>query len=373
MTKDNQPFFSIILPTRNNAEYLKGAIATVLNQDFDDYELIVSNNFADDNTEEVVKSFNSKHLKYVKTDRLYYYNGSWNFALSHTTGKYILMIGDDDGVMKDGLKKLKDEIIEQNYPDLISQPIVRYIIDQNRFNFRQYHTIEENNIKAAFERTLRGEIIVQAALHLVFKKEIIPDHKLYSIPYPDYSALPKLLYWSKNIYYSKLYVVIHGHMGKSAGSIFDQKDFKVIKKGSLDFAKAVDNLIPFKVLFHSNGYFASMKKALQELGLRKDIDWHLYFSSYHANLNLMKSYGNDIQSDLDNYYKELAKQPILIQLKVRVRIFLRKLKYFFKKPSVERLDDEITLDGTKYDINNIVDLSNLTEDMIVKMKKDLQS
>ncbi len=123
---DNQPFFSIILPTRNNAEYLKGAMATVLNQDFDDYELIVSNNFSTDNTDEVARSFISDKLNYVKTNKDMYYDESWNFALSHSKGKYILMIGDDDGVMKDGLKKLKEEIIKQNYPDLISQPIVRY-------------------------------------------------------------------------------------------------------------------------------------------------------------------------------------------------------------------------------------------------------
>ena len=37
------PFFSIVIPTRNRADTLKYTIKTILNQDFQDYEIIICN------------------------------------------------------------------------------------------------------------------------------------------------------------------------------------------------------------------------------------------------------------------------------------------------------------------------------------------
>ncbi len=45
---NEKPFFSVVLPTLNRAEYLPFAIESVLNQTFEDLELIVSNNSSTD-------------------------------------------------------------------------------------------------------------------------------------------------------------------------------------------------------------------------------------------------------------------------------------------------------------------------------------
>jgi glycosyltransferase involved in cell wall biosynthesis len=49
--------FSVLLPTRNSAKYLQTCIESVLNQQFQDMELIVFDNANTDNTAEIVKSF----------------------------------------------------------------------------------------------------------------------------------------------------------------------------------------------------------------------------------------------------------------------------------------------------------------------------
>ena len=53
------PFFSIIIPTRNRFETLPYAIQTVLEQSFDSYELIISDNSDASNvyTEKLVKEY----------------------------------------------------------------------------------------------------------------------------------------------------------------------------------------------------------------------------------------------------------------------------------------------------------------------------
>ena len=44
------PFFSIVIPTKNRPVFLRESIQSILYQDFDDYEIIVSDNFNETET-----------------------------------------------------------------------------------------------------------------------------------------------------------------------------------------------------------------------------------------------------------------------------------------------------------------------------------
>ena len=48
------PKYSIIIPTRNGSKYITDVINSVLLQDFDDYELLVSDNFSSDQTASIL-------------------------------------------------------------------------------------------------------------------------------------------------------------------------------------------------------------------------------------------------------------------------------------------------------------------------------
>jgi glycosyltransferase involved in cell wall biosynthesis len=59
------PLVSVIIPTRNNADLIRGTIRSVLNQTFADLEIIVVDNYSTDNTEEVVHGFDDARVHYV--------------------------------------------------------------------------------------------------------------------------------------------------------------------------------------------------------------------------------------------------------------------------------------------------------------------
>ena len=54
------PFFSIVIPTYNQSNYLKTALASVFKQKFKNYEVIVVDNHSKDETYKVVKNFKRK-------------------------------------------------------------------------------------------------------------------------------------------------------------------------------------------------------------------------------------------------------------------------------------------------------------------------
>ncbi len=115
---ENQPFFSIVMPTRNRAVTLRYAIQTALFQDFDDFEVVVSDNFSSDDTREVALGCNDSRVRHVRTAELIPMTMNWEFGISNARGKYVILLSDDDGLLRDTLSTLH-AIITKNSPQVI--------------------------------------------------------------------------------------------------------------------------------------------------------------------------------------------------------------------------------------------------------------
>jgi glycosyltransferase involved in cell wall biosynthesis len=57
------PFFSVIIPLYNKEKYIKKTIESILNQDFQDFEIIIINDGSTDASEEIVKNINDPRIK----------------------------------------------------------------------------------------------------------------------------------------------------------------------------------------------------------------------------------------------------------------------------------------------------------------------
>lgn len=92
--------FSVLIPTRNRLPYLRQAVETVRRQDYDDWELIVSDNCSEEDIGGYVRSLNDDRIKYHRADRFLPVTDNWNNALDKSTGDYVIMLGDDDGLLR---------------------------------------------------------------------------------------------------------------------------------------------------------------------------------------------------------------------------------------------------------------------------------
>lgn len=98
--------FSVVIPTRERADTLRYALQTCLDQTFDDYEVIVSDNCGSPATRTVVDELGSEKVRYVRTAEPVAMSTNWDFAVSHARGDYVIVIGDDDGMLTHGLAEL---------------------------------------------------------------------------------------------------------------------------------------------------------------------------------------------------------------------------------------------------------------------------
>jgi glycosyltransferase involved in cell wall biosynthesis len=107
------PRVSVIIPTKNRANYVSSAVRSVLDQTFGDFELIVIDAASVDNTEEVVGNFHDKRVRYVRQETDRGVSASRNRGINLTDGEFIAFLDDDDVWMPTKLEK-QVELIGKN-------------------------------------------------------------------------------------------------------------------------------------------------------------------------------------------------------------------------------------------------------------------
>ena len=62
--------FSVIVNCKNSQEYLKDCLDSILNQSYEDFELIIIDNNSIDSTFKIINTFNDERIKYFNTKSL---------------------------------------------------------------------------------------------------------------------------------------------------------------------------------------------------------------------------------------------------------------------------------------------------------------
>lgn len=125
MNHTSKPLITTIIPTRERADTLFHCLRTVVAQDYDNLSIIVSDNFSQDNTKEIVNSFADPRIKYINTGKRVSMSHNWEFALSHITEGWVTILGDDDGLVPASLKKVA-EIINSTGVHAIRSKVCSY-------------------------------------------------------------------------------------------------------------------------------------------------------------------------------------------------------------------------------------------------------
>ena len=105
------PVFSIIVPAYNVECVLHEAIESVLNQDFNSFELIIINDGSKDNTKKVADSYAAKDNRVrVLNQNNGGASSARNNGIDHANGKYIAFLDSDDRYKKEYLSTMYREL-----------------------------------------------------------------------------------------------------------------------------------------------------------------------------------------------------------------------------------------------------------------------
>lgn len=211
--------FSVLLPTRNRLEYLKYAVETVRRQDYDNWEIIISDNCSEDDIVGYVDSLADNRILYVRTPSFVPVTENWNNALNHSDGDYVVMLGDDDGLLPGYFSTLLQTFEQFPDPDFVYVSALFYaypgvmpdepkgFLKQDRnpfFNAKKPIWLARDQATRIAQGYLEFRMPVASNMQfsLISRRkleELAVNGQFFHSPYPDFYATPMLFMASEHI------------------------------------------------------------------------------------------------------------------------------------------------------------------------------
>jgi glycosyltransferase involved in cell wall biosynthesis len=206
--------FSIVLPTTDRSSLLPAAVRAVLEASFDDFELLVSDNFSQVPAAEILADVHDKRLRILRTDRRLAAPDHWEFVWEHVGGDYVMVLGDDNALHPDILA-FADRAVGEHDLDILSWRCCLYfhpdwnvvygsLPDQGNVlgidagTTRQLYECRADEVLRHFCRELRIPGCFPCMLNFLFRKstaDMVRKRigRLFWAPNPDISSSHLLL------------------------------------------------------------------------------------------------------------------------------------------------------------------------------------
>ena len=129
---------SVIINCHNGEKYLKKCISSVINQKYQNFEIIFFDNFSSDNSKKIAINFKEKRLKYFFNKKKIPLYQARNKALKKTTGEIIAFLDVDDWWNKNYLSSRKKLFINNNYDYFYSNTLIFYEHSKKYKKYKKY-------------------------------------------------------------------------------------------------------------------------------------------------------------------------------------------------------------------------------------------
>ena len=110
--KEMEPAVSVVMIIRNVEKYISKCIKSILSQTFDNFEVVVIDDFSSDLTGTIIKRFNDKRIRYFKNEKWLGISKSRNKSVKFARAKCLFFTDGDCTVPKtwieEGLKYFKN-------------------------------------------------------------------------------------------------------------------------------------------------------------------------------------------------------------------------------------------------------------------------
>ncbi len=140
------PIISVIIPTFNSEKTIRETVESVLNQNLNDFELIIINDGSEDSTLAIISEIKDHRIQvfsYPHTNA----NISRNHGLHHSVGDYVSFLDADDIWTPDKLE-LQLQALQENQDAIVAYSWTDYIDENSRFLLSGTHIIENGNVYA---------------------------------------------------------------------------------------------------------------------------------------------------------------------------------------------------------------------------------
>ena len=289
---------SVIIPNYNHAAFLRQRIDSVLNQTFQDFELIILDDSSTDNSRDIISSYNG-HPKISHIVLNEQNSGSpflqWDKGINLARGRFIWIAESDDWCEPTLLEVLL-EGIKQDPACVISYCQMYCVNDKNDIKWQSWHRQLSEVVDSAtfIEDYLAVKVSIYNASMAIFKKDA---YQGVTREYLDYKFSGDHLFWIQIAMQGKV------HISGKLLNYFRKHDQDVSSKAyksGLNFVEALRilNWMYDKKLISDRTYAAGFKKQFKAY-------WAVRNSIDPVNNTLIKEYFNQPKTAKASKFKLL--------------------------------------------------------------------
>ena len=292
---------SIIVPVYNIEKEVHKCLDSLVNQNFDDYEIVIVNDGSTDNSQSIIDNFKKKYPKIVKSYKKK--NGGLsdarNYGLKKASGDYIVFVDGDDYISSDLLqavyKKAQEgyDIVSFNYSKVWDDGSIQNFYNPFISNYRDFIVNFPMAWNKLYKRTLFDE-------EFMFKKGIY---------YEDLELIPAFVLKTNKIAFveDSLYFYY-----QRSNSIMNQN---VFNDKLLDIFKVLNSL---EKRFKKHGKYNFYRDELEYL----NIEHLLYSAGLRFSLfgQMGKLYINKARAIIKKNYPEFKKNKYFKEKSLKFKI-----------------------------------------------------
>lgn len=389
---------SIIIPTCNRAHLLRFALKSAVEQDYRNIEIVVSDNYSIDNTEKIVKSFNSQNIVYIKTSKPLSMPDNWEFALAKASGEYVTCLTDDSYLLPYCISEALKDLDKFNlkvavwkhctYFDLNwLDPSRRNILYIPRVTSKSYLLNSRKKLEELFNDPGGVPTTIPRALNSLCHRSVIEkvmsiQDRFFLPPAPDYTSAASILLNTENYLLIDQPYFIDGVTTSSIGAVGAFNLGESVREFVKEFDNKSENITFLGIPTVISGIFSSLEE------VRK------FYSDVCPEINkkallckmidqLTKAQSNS-EGNVSDYWQKLnkclsqqsagmkltfAKQRILSKLKWRLVKKIRNSSYlrYIEAPR-NRLRNSYILKGEKGKFNNIEEAAEVVTSILKSNK-----
>lgn len=195
---------SVCIPTCNGEKYIRKTMDSIVNQTYQNIEIIIVDDDSKDSTLEIIGSYNDSRIKIIKNENNLGMVNNWNKCLEYVTGEYILFLFQDDIISKNAVQR-KVDILNKN-DDVVMAFSATSVIDENgnvklkRRSFKKDVIIDGKKI---IRKSFRTKNIFGEPSNIMYRKEICDKIGLFNnelVYTPDWEYSLRALKYGKISY-----------------------------------------------------------------------------------------------------------------------------------------------------------------------------
>ena len=306
--REKYPFISVCIPAYNTEKYIERATLSIINQSFQNFEIIIVNDFSSDNTVNIIKRLQKEDDR-IRLINHYKNSGVYNSRIEaalNANGKYILFLDPDDIILN---QYLFDYLY--NYSTYYNLDIIEFLVYRKK-EWQNYIYYPQNPI-LNHNHNFNNSIIYQPELSdIIF---FAPNTKKYN------DIICRTI-WNK-IYKRELLLKTIDYIGEEYyyNSNLIIADDTILNIMNFHFAKNYSNIKIGGYLYNERA--ASMSRGFMNKNhrIKQDISFYLYFK-------LLYKYIKDFDKDRNFMYNEInTNQMRIIEFKkLNISDYIEKVK-----------------------------------------------